>query len=44
MAADDMKLIPYIMHWKQVPREEAEAWADKYCGDWRNNPENKEDE
>lgn len=37
-AARTSKLIAYIMHWNRITREDAEAWADRHCGDWRNTP------
>ncbi|MDU9591566.1 hypothetical protein F7Y47_09655 [Vibrio sp. 1-2-3a] len=32
------KLIKYIMAHRRCSQDEAEAWADRYCGDWRNTP------
>ncbi|NOI14806.1 hypothetical protein F0252_12395 [Vibrio hepatarius] len=32
------KLVKYIQVHRRCSREEAEAWADKHCGDWRNTP------
>lgn len=32
------KLIAYIMHFKRCDQQDAEVWADKHCGDWRNTP------
>lgn len=32
------ELIPCIMLHNRMSKEEAEAWADKHCGDWRNTP------
>lgn len=32
------KLIKHIMIHRKCDQSEAEAWADKHCGDWRNTP------
>ncbi|MFA0093452.1 hypothetical protein, partial [Vibrio sp. 10N.261.49.A11] len=34
------QLIKYIMKFlrRSCSQEEAEEWADKHCGDWRNTP------
>lgn len=31
-------LIEHIMVHRPCDQVEAEAWADRYCGDWRNTP------
>ncbi|EMA8958632.1 hypothetical protein U5315_002714 [Vibrio fluvialis] len=31
-------LIIYIMAHRRCTESDAEAWADKHCGDWRNTP------
>ncbi|KFA96227.1 hypothetical protein HW45_19885 [Vibrio sp. ER1A] len=32
------QLIKYIMAHRRCDQQEAETWADKHCGDWRNTP------
>ncbi len=32
------QLIKYIMVHRRCSQEDAEQWADRYCGDWRNTP------
>lgn len=32
------KLIKQIMLHRRCDQDEAETWADRYCGDWRNTP------
>ncbi|XDF79177.1 hypothetical protein AAFX60_018970 [Aliivibrio fischeri] len=39
MASKSSKeLIAYIQTFNRCNKEEAEQWADKHCGDWRNTP------
>ena len=39
MASKSSKdLIAYLVKFKRCSKQEAEQWADKHCGDWRNTP------